>query len=316
MKNLFWLNKRALRINIFIVFLVLSFKSFADDNTFSIRGYGAYLTGSANELVYRDIAGNKLSELIWGIEGVNLLGVGATYQMASRYKFNMDFYTNVNEGKTEMDDYDWMDYSRSDWTHWSNSATDITQVYKLDFNVEYVMKPLDNLSLSFLYGYKMDIFKWEAIGGTYIYSDDDGSNFRAYTGSFADVPTISFNQYFNCIYLGIGSAYQLSNFTIEGKILYSGSVVAKDEDTHHLRDLYFEDFFENGDMVELTINSQYLFNSNMTLLFSYDYTHYLTNKGYTVTTDMTTGVSSTGGYGGAGIENYNSMISLGFKYGF
>lgn len=316
MKKVFYKSQNRINIKLLLLFCLVSFYTFSADGLLSLRVNQSFLSGSANEIVYRDLAGNKLSELNWGIKDVKLIGIGASYGPISGLSINTDFYINYNEGTSEMDDYDWLDYSRADWTHFSNSPTDITQVYKFDLNTEYTLLSTDLINLFVTLGYKADTFKWVAVGGTYIYSDDDGGNFRAYQGSFPNEPGISYNQSFKCSYIGLGSKINLGSFSLEGKLNYSAKVEVKGEDTHHFRDLYFEDYFSNGELIQLNLQGNFILNDNMTLIASYDYTKYFLNKGYTVSTDLITGVSSTSGFGGAGIENYSTMINLGFKYIF
>jgi plasminogen activator len=99
-------------------------------------------------------------------------------------------------------------------------------------------------------------------------------------------------------------------------LIYSGAVIAKDEDTHHLRDLYFEEYFEGGKMLGLILRGEYNFTENFAILGSVDYSKYYLNKGYTIETDLTDGSTTTYGEGSAGIENETSMISLGLNYKF
>lgn len=306
---------KMLFISSFILFLVFSFSVYSAEN-FSFRVNHGFLSGEANELVYKDSQGTKLSQLIWGLEGVKLLGVGVTYGGDSIYKINTDFYINYLKSTSQMDDYDWI--NNTEWTHWSNSPTDINGVYKFDINVEYDLF-INDFSLFFLGGYKVDMFKWVGSGGTYIYSSDDGSNFRAYSGTFANEPLISYNQYFYFPYIGVGGKYFGDKLGFEGKINYSNSVLAKDEDTHHQREnggIFFQGYFEDGQVLETKMELTYNLSSNFRANFSYLYTKYFLNKGEYTGTYMGTGGTFSGGYGSVGLENYSKMFVLGLNYSF
>ncbi|MBP6407164.1 MAG: omptin family outer membrane protease [Fusobacteriaceae bacterium] len=291
-----------------MLFMLISFNSFSD-NKLSIDVNYANLNGTANEIVYWSSSSDKkLSELIWNLDNVNLIGVGTTYNINENGSINFDFYMNADTGKSDMTDYDWTNYNSSNWTHWSNSPTDITKVYKLDLNFKYISSVRENLDFFIMAGYKLDIYKWVAIGGDYIYPSE--------SGSLQDIPVISYNQYFNVPYVGLGAVLNMSNFSFTGKLIYSGAVIAKDEDTHHLRDLYFEEYFEGGKMLGLILRGEYNFTENFAILGSVDYSKYYLNKGYTIETDLTDGSTTTYGEGSAGIENETSMISLGLNYKF
>lgn len=291
-----------------MLFMLISFNSFSD-NKLSIDVNYVNLNGTANEIVYWSSSSDKkLSELIWNLDNVNLIGVGTTYNINENGSINFDFYMNADTGKSDMTDYDWTNYNSSNWTHWSNSPTDITKVYKLDLNFKYISSVRENLDFFIMAGYKLDIYKWVAIGGDYIYPSE--------SGSLQDIPVISYNQYFNVPYVGLGAVLNMSNFSFTGKLIYSGAVIAKDEDTHHLRDLYFEEYFEGGKMLGLILRGEYNFTENFAILGSVDYSKYYLNKGYTIETDLTDGSTTTYGEGSAGIENETSMISLGLNYKF
>lgn len=291
-----------------MLFMLISFNSFSD-NKLSIDVNYANLNGTANEIVYWSSSSDKkLSELIWNLDNVNLIGVGTTYNINENGSINFDFYMNADTGKSDMTDYDWTNYNSSNWTHWSNSPTDITKVYKLDLNFKYISSVRENLDFFIMAGYKLDIYKWVAIGGEYIYPSE--------SGTLDDIPVVSYNQYFNVPYIGVGTTMDISNFSFRVKLLYSEAVIAKDEDTHHLRDLYFEEYFEGGRMLELILSGEYNFTDNFKLIGSFDYSKYYTNKGYIVETNLVTGSTTTYGEGSAGIENTTSMLSLGLNYKF
>lgn len=273
----------------------------------------AFLFGSADEIVYKS-GGEKLSELTWGLEDVRLIGIGHTYKFNEYFKINGDLFINYNQPMTEMDDYDWLQ-DRPEWTHWSNSPTEIERVIKFDMNLEFKLFTNNNFEIFLLGGYKYDMFSWVARGGEYIYSKDGG--FRNNEGILpSNQDGISYNQYFYLPYLGLGANYSYNNFIINGKFLYSSMVEAQDEDTHHFRDLYFEGFFNNGEMLQIDLGMKYQFNSNFSLLASYEYTKYFLNKGYTVITDLGSGQQGFTGDGSVGLANYHNMLSFGIEYMF
>lgn len=64
-----------------MLFMLISFNSFSD-NKLSIDVNYANLNGTANEIVYWSSSSDKkLSELIWNLDNVNLIGVGTIILM-------------------------------------------------------------------------------------------------------------------------------------------------------------------------------------------------------------------------------------------
>lgn len=288
-------------------FLLINIYIFSNGTTNVEFKYGT-LSGTANEIVYWSSTSDKeISELVWNLDNITLAGVELGYTIDERAKISADFYMNSNTGKSDMTDYDWMNYNSNNWTHWSNSSTNI-DVYKFDFNLLYSTQILENLNFFITAGYKLDIYKWVAIGGSYTYPSG--------SGTFQDIPVISYNQFFNVPYIGLGTVLNMSNFSFTGKLIYSGTVIAKDEDTHHLRNLYFEEYFEGGKMLGIILRGEYNFTDNFSVLSSIDYSKYYLNKGYIVETNLTNGSTTTYDKGSAGIENTTKQITLGFNYKF
>lgn len=294
-----------------ILFISLTINLYAKGFSWDFRVDTGLLNGEANELVYRT-DGSKLSELIWGLEDVRLAGIGTSLNTAYNIKINFDFYMNYNEGKSTIEDYDWADTSISDWTHWSKSDTDITEVYKYDLNVELFSFHIKSVKYYFLAGYKEDIYTWKAYGGTYIYSSK--GNFRDDINNFSDELLLSYRQDFRAPYIGLGSNYGSKRFDLEGEVLYGNNVDASDEDIHHARNLYFEDFFEDGEYFGISLKGKYNFTKSLSLIVSYDYEKYLLNKGWTKVTNLNTGYTSSYNYNSAGIENESSMYTVGLEY--
>lgn len=296
------------------IFFFLSLKTFSN-NGFSLELHQGYLFGTGYEIVYRDQQGNKLSELIWDLEGVKLIGVSSSYRSSEGFTFRGSFYLNYNNPVVNMEDYDWKDYNRSDWTDWSKSPTDINTVFRGDLNGEFRLLQGERLTFYVMLGYKFDMYSWVAIGGEYIYSSSGG--FRDIIGTLPEgEKAISYDQYFYYPYLGLITKVEGRNYSLDAKLIYSNKVSAKDEDIHHLRDLYFEGFFEDGKMIELGLKGEYNITSRLSLNTLYNYTNYMLNKGYTKMTNLETGQETVYWDGSVGIKNYTHMYSVGLRYTF
>lgn len=293
-----------------IIFFIL-INSFVLAEELELKFSTGLLNGVAHELVYKDSAGTKLSELIWNLENVPMASVGIGYR---GIKVDLDF--NYIAGESTMDDYDWL-INSTEWTHWSNSPTEIENVIKLDLNYEFLVE-MGNLNLGILTGYKFDYYNWVASGGTYIYSNDNTGD-RAKTGTFPDVPGISYEQFFSAPYFGLSGRLQFDLFNGYINFLYSPLVYATDKDIHHLREnggMVFEGVFEKGSFFELNAKGEISINDNFIMNISYDYSKYFTNKGYYTGYYIGTGEKYSDGYGSVGLDNETSTISLGLTYKF
>lgn len=288
-----------------LVFILITTTSYSDNFSVSIENY--YLSGRAKEIVYKNTAGDKLSELIWDIDDTNLLMIGTSYDFTPTFSFNGEFYFNYNTGKSQMTDSDWTSSDNSVLTHWSISPTDINQVRIFDINLKYAQEINDIFSVSLAFGYKSETFKWVAIGGDFIYPSG--------SGSFPNAPVISYNQYFRTFYMssGIESRFRKLGLSLDFVI---GVADSEDEDMHHLKNLYFQEFFYPGLMTTLKFRAEYNFTDNFSLSGILVYNKYFIEDGYIVETYVNSGISYTYDYGSAGIANETTLLGFGMKYKF
>jgi outer membrane protease len=215
----------------------------------SVKGSVRSVAGEAHEFVYagsaqRDVpADYKVSELIWDIKSLVMAGGTVSAQLGEDLRVNAGFWMGLNDGNGGMEDYDWLDPSISDWTHFSESDVDIESAYSFDINASLELFELGPFMVSGILGYKHDFWEWSDYGGTYIYST---YGFRDDVGSFGGENGIDYEQTFDIAYFGVQLATQGSNVRASGYFLYSPFVIAEDWDHHILRDLYFREEFEGG----------------------------------------------------------------------
>lgn len=254
-------------------------------------------TGLANvkarEFVYS--GSYKLSELIWDTKNVFMLGGDATITLMPSWgvKLNVSASTAINKAGSTMDDYDWM-YIGADWTHWSHH--DNTELQKgLVLDVALSANIYTNKSKTFfldgLAGYKRDQWKWQAVGGTYIYSSAFPA-FRDLSGSFANVPVISYEQTMNTPYLGMSMKWTEEYLTLDVKLIGSLFSSTKTVDHHFLRTLVITDTFKNGNMIGGDIDFTYHANENWDFNIFYSFQSYPENRGDASYFDQSTGVTT------------------------
>ncbi|MFP7755129.1 omptin family outer membrane protease [Thermodesulfobacteriota bacterium B35] len=272
-----------------------------------------YLTGESYENVYDPDSGRKISQLNWDLSDVYMVGGGVSIQPLSWVKLNMDLWLKVTDGDGDMVDYDWF-VEGLDWTHRSYTTdVDLDTGYMYDINVEFPVFRLEDTEFSLFAGYKYDKWKWVATGGTFIYST---YYLRDTIGTLPDETGITYEQWYHVPYVGIGFHAELTRVTLSGRLIASPFVQAGDRDQHHLRNLVFEEDFDNGTMLGVDLNGGYRFTDQLALMFNYHYQKYEEMKGDTTITDQVTGEQYHIPGDAASIEHYSHLFSLSLQYTF
>ncbi|HKJ65104.1 MAG TPA: omptin family outer membrane protease [Desulfopila sp.] len=271
------------------------------------------IDGESKELVY-NTDGTILSELIWTLDNVYMINGGISVQPLSWLKFNADLWVAVNDGGGTMDDYDWL-VSGMDWTHWSHHEdVSLDRGIMFDINAQIPFYRLSGTVLSAFVGLKRDNWKWEAKGGTYIYSY---YGFRDLSGSFPDGElAITYEQWWTVPYLGLGFESQLSNWILSGRLLASPFVQGEAEDMHHMRNLLFKDDFGTSSMWSVDFTTTYKFSPNWGISGAVKYQHYEEAKGSTTVINTLTGEQSYYGGDAAGADNEAVLAQLSLDYSF
>jgi len=216
----------------------------------SFRATLSSVEGQGDEYVYNGdndpslSSGYKVSELNWDISSLWMLGGEASLQLGQYIRFNAGMWVGITDGDGQMEDYDWMEPSISDWTHYSESEIDIDSAISMDMNASLQFIELGACKLHAMLGYKVDYWEWSAYGGHYIYSQN---GFRDSTGSFGNVHGIDYNQTFDMFYAGLKATLDSSSLHASAYVKYSPFVNAEDEDDHLMRDLHFTEDFDGGD---------------------------------------------------------------------
>ena len=273
-----------------------------------------YLTGQSYENVYDPGSGRKVSQLNWDLSDIFMAGGGLSIQPLSWARLNMDIWLKLNNGTGDMVDYDWF-VEGLDWTHRSYTTNvDLNTGYMYDINVEFPAFRLEGTVFSLFAGYKYDKWEWEATGGSFIYSV---YSLRDTIGYLPDDETgITYEQWYHVPYIGIGFSAELTRVTLAGRFIASPFVQAGDKDQHHLRNLVFEEDFDNGSMIGIDLNGSYHFTDQLALMFNYHYQKYNEMKGETTITDLTTGEHYFIGGDAASVEHYSHLFSLTMQYTF
>ena len=296
-----------------IITILLTINLFARISV-SLQTDTSIINGTSKEIVY---SGTKvLSELTWRLENTLLAGAKAQINITPSLYLYYSVYKNILYQTSTMDDYDWLSSTTTEWTHHSNHPnTVVDSVLLEDMGISLRSLKFNHLSLYLDYGKKIDYFKWYSLGGTYVYSDSDGSHFREYTGSFgADQLGITYEQKFLSYYLGLDLVYLAKNFEIQAKVAQAISSQTIDSDTHHLRSLYFTETFTGNALQFIQINLDYKLTQQWTLTSGLHYTKYNLLIGDTYVYDLSTQEYLGAYQNSAGISHSSYEFLLGLRY--
>ena len=272
------------------------------------------VNGDANERVYNPATGGTLSDLNWELDNVMMLGAGVSVTPLHWLKLNADLWVKVSDGSGAMDDYDWF-IEGWEWTHWSHhDDTVVDKGLMFDVNAEMTLLKHNQTTLYGIVGFKHDNWRWIASGGSFVYSVN---GFRDTVGTFEDgVEGITYEQWFNTPYIGVGFQADLTPITLTGRIIGSTLVDAEDEDHHHMRNLLFEEDFESGDMISLDLAGTYQWTDQWAFTASFHFQNYSEMKGTTTITDQTTGQTFFIDGDAAGTDHRSSLFALSATYFF
>ncbi len=273
-----------------------------------------FLTGKANELVFRPAgSNNKLSHLTWTLKNVFMIGGGIAVQPSDWLKIKGDLFVKASEGSNDMDDYDWL-YSTDDWSHWSHHEdVKLTKGNIFDINAELTFYQHEQATLSAIIGFRHDNWEWEARGGEFTYSRD---SFRDTSGTFTPGELgITYEQTFDVPYIGIGFQADLDALNLSGRLIGSFLSTASDKDHHHLRNLYYEREYDLGTMVGFDIAGAYKFTDHLALTAKFTFNKYFETDGDMIITNLTTG-NKTLIRDNSGIDNQTNLFFISLVYTF
>ena len=126
---------------------------------------GGVIWGRAREIVFDDSGvrnqNDYLSELLWDLKHVPLLGIKSDWRGKKANHLRMEFsfaIPNMPVGK--MEDYDWI-YTDRDWSHWSLSSVRLRWGFIFDASYEEMVVSSGFFKLKLGFGYHMDWWGWK-----------------------------------------------------------------------------------------------------------------------------------------------------------
>ncbi|WP_162874460.1 omptin family outer membrane protease [Pseudomonas viridiflava] len=273
------------------------------------------LNGRSLEKVYDD--GEKVSQLNWDIKQVPTLHLGLTYNPLDWLSLEARGWTRMAAGNSHMKDYDWSAGEDADWTDYSNHPdTRLKNAWQAEFAATGWALKRGNVALGVMAGYQRTRFDWQARGGSYVYSSDNGD--RDVTGDFpSGLKVITYQQTYDTPYLGLVGLYNLQRWSLEGRFKYSQWVKARDFDSHHLRNLTFSG--NNGDrgrMQSLALALSYQMTPQFSVKAGLDHQVYSEAKGSALIKHAPSGDSLRTGDKSNSQSNRTTVSSLALAYQF
>lgn len=279
----------------------------------TIEPFAGYLRGTSGEHVYDVTNGNqKLSQLDWS---VNALALGA--RVAAR---PVDWLTvrgrawGTVASDGAMTDRDWfLGYGGpNSWTHKSEHPdTKFGQAWQADASVAVKFYEDEDLVMTFIGGYRHYNVKYNARGGSYIYSVND---LRDTVGTFpAGQLGIGYEQWWQTPYFGFGAVYNSEDWTVSAEFIGSPFVMGRAKDYHALRFTQFKSSFDMSAMLGANVGVEYRLSPTLSLAGRVEYQNYLEAQGRTKYFDASTGTVARFRTPTAGGEAETLLVSLGIK---
>lgn len=291
-------------------------------NLFSVEAYIGLLTGESRELVFDPATGRKMSELFWTIDRATVFGGTITVTPLSWLSVRASGWVPISS-KNKMQDYDWLVTPFNDWSDLStHHDTPTTRAYMADLGVSVqvfnaVLPTITPTNVSFhaLAGYRWLNMGWSANGGSYVYSTNPG--FRDDVGNFAaGQPVITYEQWFNTPYLGIGINAARERWTFGTEVTGSLWGGARDRDDHVARTTLFTESFSGVMMLGVNTRVDYALTQSFSLFSKFDYQRYYEVKADSTAFNYGTGTTTVTTGDAAGLDHYSLMLSVGLKAGF
>lgn len=273
------------------------------------------LNGQSQEKVYDE--GEKLSQLNWSLKHVPTLHMGLAYHPLTWLSLDVRGWTQVGKGNGHMKDYDWLDGAGEDWTHYSSHPdTRVKKAWQAEVGATAWAFKRDDMALGVMLGYQRSELGWQARGGRYLYSSDDG--FRDVSGQVpAGVKGATYEQTYETPFVGLVAAYGYRNWMLEGRFKHSQWVKARDFDQHHLRHITFSGNNGNrGRMQSMALGLTWQARPSLSVKAGVDYQVYAEAKGSTRLKDLNSGetVHFRGKAGSQSSRTISSSLAVNYRF--
>ncbi|MDP1609264.1 MAG: omptin family outer membrane protease [Chlamydiales bacterium] len=222
----------------------------SDPYVIDLSCYGGLVDGLTKEIVFAQTSQGrvyKLSQLDWEIRELWVIGGrAAAHFLDERLHITLDGWGKTTSSESVMVDQDWnQEFSFTTPINISWSTSHLESAYKIIGELGYDFHLINFESARFktalLAGYQYFQLAWKDYGGFYIYGNG------AYMGTLPDELGVSYSQEYSIPYFGFGFNGNWEDqiqWSCYGKI--SGSTFVHQKDTHHLREITFDEEIPYG----------------------------------------------------------------------
>lgn len=276
-------HKSAPRIRLtflLFTFMVSSTALFAiDAPQFSLSYYTEVIYGESFEHVY--YSDKILSELIWDIKPLILLGLEASLKWKKGFSLNAESSFGLPAFSGLMEDSDWLNLNLNldtGKTHFSRHNAHLQYATILAIHAGWSFYPnIDNsreFSITPSLGFKYYSWKWNAHDGYVQYGNEKADkSYEEWEESQPKIPIsgigISYEQKFYIPTFAIATSFALNpQLKTELGIIFSPLVYSYNIDNHFQRDLIFYDILTDGIFFEPGISVNWSFCHNASLFLN------------------------------------------------
>lgn len=283
----------------------------ASNDMFTISGSVGLANISGGEYVYA--GSHKMSQLDWESTGVTLytaeIGADIDKNWSVKAKFSAGF-----GGDGHMVDYDWMSETHDEWSDRSvHPDTELAHYFTGSIEIDRDVYSNETTTLALGAGFRYSDVKWDAYGGSYIYSSGD-PDFRDLVGEFPDGEQgISYQQKIPVGFLAANVEHTAGRFSFTGGLQGGLSFGIDDIDDHWMRNARFYDYMDAAPTIALNLGANYALTPSAAVYVSGSFERVFHAKGSMDMYDTTTGDLVASEDNAAGATFQAMSISVGLK---
>jgi outer membrane protease len=252
----------------------------------TVSGGLGVLALQGDEFVYEAPgSGNAISHLIWASFSP-VLTTGMNVQLPEGWTLAAKADISAS-GVGVMDDYDWIGPNRTSfdpdqWTHHSLSSNSVDWYFDGQVLAGRDLRLGDTSTVNVNAGFSYTDLRWTATGGSFTYSDvnvGDGCGFRGCSGTFANVPVLTYRQQFPALIAGADFHTQQGDWTLGASAHGGLTFSAVTTDDHWLRSRTVVDTLSIAPVVSVTADASYKMSDKTALVLSGGLTKIFVGRG-------------------------------------
>lgn len=274
----------------------------ADDLLASSADNGLWLSGGvgllnieAREYVY--LGDDKASQLDWDTDGVVLYTASAGADLGESWYVKGKLELGLG-GDGHMVDYDWVpefaiDQSMDGWSDRSiHPDTRLDYYFSGTAEIGRTIFTDEDSNVSVGGGFKYTEVRWEAFGGSYIYSNED-VGVRNDVGEVPDgLKGISYRQRIPTVFLGVDGSTRFDRFTLSGGIKGGMTLGIDDKDDHWLNEARVFGSMKTAPVLMLNAEIDYRLSDAASIYLAGNFENVFRTRGDMNSIDTATGVAT------------------------